>query len=117
MANPEDVVLEHRGAGVPMDRAGGTIEALQESLIRLGQLLDRWEDGSANGTHAEARDAILDELTTAQAYQVELVAGQGHPADEFSFGADHSIEIRRLSAALHQLRCSIQELGISRGRI
>ena len=117
MENPEDVVLEHRGAGIPMDRTSGTIEALQESLIRLGQLLDSWEDGTAKGTYAEARDAILDELTSAQAYQVEVVAAQGHPADELSFGADHSIEIRRLSAALHQLHCSAQELGISRASV
>ena len=100
-----------------MERVSTTIEALQECLNRLGQLLKAWEAGTAKGTFAETRDAILDELTTAQAYQVELVAGQGHPADELSFSADYSIEIRRLSAELYQLRCRVQELDITRGAI
>ena len=117
MENREEASVGYRGPAIPMDRTSGTIEALQECMNRLGQLLKAWEAGTAKGAFAETRDAILDELTTAHAYQVELVASQGHPADEFSFRADYSIETRRLSAELHQLRCRVQELGITRGSI
>ncbi len=106
--------LDRRRLPASRDRTRQTLQATRFSLERLRSLLGTWQQGTTCGTYADARDEILAELTTSQAYFKELTAITAAGAESTLAVSDWEIETRRIGEELHRLHGKIRSLGIPR---